>query len=292
MNMGYTCYMSNVKSKNNPPVISLVVTVHREGILLHKTILSLLASAKSLELKDIPYEFIINLDNPDDATRDYVKRWASDRRFTIETVSFGNPADNRNDAVKKAHGEYIALMDGDDLISENWILSAYHLLKKQSKPTALRPAAHAQFGYEDDSVTVWLMRDSLAKEVDAVQMSYWNLWTNALFTTRDILLENPYKASVNGFGFEDYLLNADMRAKDIAQVTVPETVLWYRHRIGSVSTEHAGTVLDYSDLFDISYIKSIPLADNSHSSRQSITQRTKASGVRLYRFAFDTAKKN
>ena len=291
MNMGYTCYMSNVKSKNNPPVISLVVTAHREGILLHKTILSLLASAKPLELKDIPYEFIINLDNPDDATRDYVKRWASDRRFTIETVSFGNPADNRNDAVKKARGEYIALMDGDDLISENWLLSACTLLNKQSKPTVLRPAAHAQFGYEDDSVTVWLMRDSLAKEVDAVQMSYWNLWTNALFTTRDILLENPYKASVNGFGFEDYLLNADMRAKDIAQVTVPETVLWYRHRIGSVSTEHAGTVLDNSNLFDISYIKSIPLLDSSHSQKRSITQRAKASGVRLYRFAFDTAKK-
>ena len=136
--------MSNVKSKNNSPVISLVVTAHREGILLHKTILSLLDSSRSLESEDIPYEFIINLDNPDPATLDYAKRWRTDERFVIETVSFGNPADNRNDAVKKARGEYIALMDGDDLISKNWLLSAFRLLQEQDKPTVLRPAAHAQ----------------------------------------------------------------------------------------------------------------------------------------------------
>ena len=291
MNIGYTYYMSNVKSKNNSPVISLVVTAHREGILLHKTILSLLDSSRSLESEDIPYEFIINLDNPDPATLDYAKRWRTDERFVIETVSFGNPADNRNDAVKKARGEYITLMDGDDLISKNWLLSAFRLLQEQDKPTVLRPAAHAQFGYEDESVTVWLMRDSSSQDTDAIQMSYWNLWTNALFTTRDILINNPYKASVNGFGFEDYLLNADMRAKGIAQVTVPETVLWYRNRTVSVSTEHAGTILDYSELFNIAKIKSIPIEGDVYPSELSLEQRAKASAARLYRFAFNTAKR-
>lgn len=279
-----------MSSKPNPQ-ISIISTYHAEGIVAHKTILSLLKCAERLDQENISYEFIINLDNPDTETVKYFKRWRNDSRFRIFEVSFGNPADNRNSAVKEARGKYVSLIDGDDLVSENWLLAAYQLFQQQEQPTVLRPAAHAQFGYEDESVTVWFMRNSLSKEFDAIQMSYWNLWSNALFTTRDILLENPYKASVKGFGFEDYLLNADMRAKDIAQLTVPETVLWYRHRIGSVSTEHAGTILDYSELFDIDYMKSIPIENDGQPLKPSLKQRTKSSATRLYRFAYDTAKK-
>lgn len=271
--------------------ISIVITAHREGIVLHKTILSLLKSAKSLEEEDITYEFLVNLDNPDAATSEYIKRWETDDRFVISRVSFGNPADNRNDAIKKARGTYVALMDGDDLISMNWLLSSYRLIREQKEPTVLRPAVHAQFGYEDESVTAWFMRNSLSKEVDAIQMSYWNLWTNALFTERGILLDNPYKAPVKGFGHEDFLLNANMRAKGIAQVIVPETALWYRNRINSVSSGHVGAILDYSELFSIENIKKIPIANTDDISKTSIKQRAKSSAVRLYRFAYDTAKK-
>ena len=271
--------------------ISIVITAHKEGIILHKTISSLLNSAKHLEDKGVTYEIILNVDNPDSVTKNYIKRWETDTRFTVSLVSYGNPADNRNDAIKRANGKYISLIDGDDLVSTNWLLSAYNLIQKQSRPTVLRPSVHAQFGYEDESVTAWFMRSSLSKEVDAIQMSYWNLWTNALFTEKKILLDNPYRPPVNGFGHEDYLLNADMRAKDIAQVTVPETVLWYRNRVGSVSSGHVGAILDYSDLFSIENIKRIPINNSVDKVKPSIKQRAKASTVRLYRFVYDTAKK-
>lgn len=271
--------------------ISIIITAHHEGLLLHKTILSMLASATHLDKENTPYEFIISLDNPDKATKTCAERWRDDPRFTLYEVSFGNPADNRNNAIKQAHGSYVTLIDGDDLISDNWLLAAYELIKQQERATILRPAAHAQFGYEEKNLTFWFMRSSGAKATDAVQMAYWNLWTNTLFTTKDILLETPYRAPADGFGFEDYLFGADTRAKDISHLVVPETVLFYRRRPGSVSADHVGTILAYSDLLDVSYMKSLPLPTADAANPSGLKRRIKTTATRAYRFAFDTAKR-
>lgn len=272
------------------PEVSIVITAHREGILLHKTILSMLRSATHLEKNNIEYEFILSLDNPDQLTKDYVRRWQNDERFIVSEVSFGNPSDNRNNAIKLARGVYIALMDGDDLISESWLFSAYKLIKKQASPTILRPAAHIQFGYDEENLTAWFMRDSSSKEIDAIQMAYWNLWTNVLFATKEILLENLYQEAGHGFGFEDYLFNADTRAKNIAHVTVPETALFYRRRAFSMTTNHLGTILGYSDLFSVPFMKTIPL-DPQGIPAPTIKQKVRTNGKRVYRFAFDLAKR-
>ena len=282
--------MSTKRNTQHRPEISIVITCHKEGILAHKTILSLLKSAQYLDNNNLNYEFIVNIDNPDKDTSAYFERWKNDSRFKISEVSFGNPADNRNDAIRKAQGKYISLIDGDDLISELWLISAYNIMQKTTEPTVLRPAIHAQFGYEEGHVSAWLMRDSSTKDVDAIQMSYWNLWTNAIFAQKKLLENNPYKAPVDGFGFEDYQFNADMRAKNIHQKTVPETVLWYRKRADSVSSFHVDSILGYSELFSIPYIKSIPLQE-VESHRPGVSQRMKTNSKRAYRFAFDTAKK-
>ncbi|NCU34010.1 glycosyltransferase [Candidatus Saccharibacteria bacterium] len=271
--------------------ISIVITAHREGIILHKTVLSILESAKQLEDHNKTYEIILSLDNPDEATKNYVKRWSKDKRFVITEGSFGNPADNRNSAIKKAQGKYVAILDGDDLISENWLITALKtLLAQKSKPTIVRPEVHLQFGYEEHNCTAWIMRNSSSKDVDAIQMSYWNLWTNCLFTTKDILVNNPYRKPVDGFGFEDYLFCTETIAKGIQNIIAPGTVLFYRKRSFSVSTLHANTILDYSDLFDIEYIKNIKIPVTS-SATPSFQQKAKHNFKRLYRFTFDTAKK-
>ena len=45
--------------KNKHAELSIIVTAHNEGILAHKTMLSLFRAAKKLEEEDIPYEFIL-----------------------------------------------------------------------------------------------------------------------------------------------------------------------------------------------------------------------------------------
>ena len=283
--MVYNIIMSNQKTE-----VSIIITAHHEGIILHKTVLSILDAVKHLDDKNKTYEIILSLDNPDEETKNYIKRWKNDIRFVILEGSFGNPADNRNHAIKEARGKYISIIDGDDLVSENWLITALETLLAQSKLTIVRPEVHLQFGYEEDHATAWIMRNSSSKEVDAIQMSYWNLWTNSLLANKEVLINNPYKRPVNGFGFEDYLFCTQTIANGIQNIVAPGTVLFYRRRNFSVSTLHADTILDYSDLFDINYIKnlSIPVDNLVIPSPQ---EKAKHGFKRIYRFTFDTAKK-
>lgn len=269
--------------------ISIIATFHKEGILAHKTVLSLIEAANLLP-SNVSYEYIFSLDRPDKATKKYFEQWKNKNQFRILEVSFGNPSDNRNYAISVARGQYISLLDGDDLISKNWLSSAYEMALSRQDLTVLRPAIHAQFGYREGSLTIWKMRSSSDIVTDTLQMSYWNLWTNALFTKKSILINTPYKNLKSGFGHEDYLFNSELREKGIAQIITPETVLWYRKLPDSVSSSHINTVLGYSSLFAISKIKFLDARDevfNSLGLRHTIIKNFK----KAYRFTFDTAKK-
>lgn len=268
--------------------LSIIVTAHREGLFLHKTILSIKKSLKLLEKKDI--EIILNLDNPDEQTKKVANHWSKDKMFKIFEVSYGNPADNRNDAVKKSSGKYVSIIDGDDLVSENWFKNSLKVIEGSKSPVVVRPEIHMQFGYNEHHQTVWRMRNSSDKATDAIQMSYWNLWTNAALTTRDVLLSTPFKAPINGYGFEDYLFCTELINKGIKNLIAKETILFYRRRDFSVTTQHQNTILDYSPLFDIEFFKSLPKSQHT-PTKESLSSKCKREFKRFYRFAFDTAKK-
>ena len=106
--------------------ISVLVTAHKEGLFLNKTLLSVRNSLS--HISSVKTEIILNLDNADTETKRVAKIWQQkDKRIKVYQVSFGNPADNRNDALKKAKGTYVAVVDGDDLVSENWFPGAYRM---------------------------------------------------------------------------------------------------------------------------------------------------------------------
>lgn len=58
-------------AKNKHAELSIIVTAHNEGILAHKTMLSLFRATKKLEEEDIPYEFIVHIDNGTLETKKY-----------------------------------------------------------------------------------------------------------------------------------------------------------------------------------------------------------------------------
>jgi glycosyltransferase involved in cell wall biosynthesis len=266
--------------KTLKPILSVVVTVHHEGIVAHKTILSILRALEPIIREDIPYEIIVHIDNGNEPTRTYFSRYENDTRFQIYENSFGNPAESRNFAIQKATGQYIAIIDGDDLISRNWFIDSYAMIKKYSRPVILRPNFQLQFGGPDPHHNVWLMEDSFSKEEDALIMSNYNRWPNILFTTTDLLKNFPFKPTVNGFGFEDWLFNCDVRAADIPNIVVPNTTLFYRRRANSVTSEHIGTVLPYSNLFDIGFMKSLQLPTQNYRP-ESTASKIKRGGKRV-----------
>lgn len=255
--------------------LSVIVTAHHEGILAHKTILSVLRALEAFDTQNIPYEILVHIDNGDDATKKYYSRYKDDTRFTILENSFGNPADSRNFAVREARGVFTALFDGDDLMSRNWLIDSYNAAKHYDKPVVYRPQYHFHFGVAEELNHMWVMDDSFSKEEDALILSFYNRWTLTLLAPTRTLLDHPFRPSLNGFAYEDWLFNADIRADDIPVKVSPGTVVFYRRRPGSVTSEHAGGILEYSNLFDIDYIKSIEIQAPDTKAPSKINMWTK-----------------
>ena len=70
--------------------VSIIITAHNEGLLAHKTMLSVLKAAERLRESSVSYEVIVSLDNPDSTTEQYYSRYKSDSRFNVVKNNFGN----------------------------------------------------------------------------------------------------------------------------------------------------------------------------------------------------------
>lgn len=251
--------------------ISVIVTAHTEGLVAHKTILSL---AKSVELlKDkfpqIKYEIIINLDKPNQETIDYYSRYSDDNSFTLYQTNYGNVADARNYAINKARGKYIALIDGDDMVSSNWLLKAYELALTKNGDYILHPNIQIQFGMDLSRIGLWIMGDTLGRERDRIIMTQFNRWVSTLFAPKTVFNTVHYRPPINGYGYEDYLFNADTTAKKILHYIVPETSFYYRRSSNNKQSEHIrnNTILGYTQLFEFTKFSDNPKDNEVSNSR-------------------------
>ena len=82
------------------------------------------------------------------------------------------------------------------------------------------------FGTRMNSLSIWQMRNSTEKNIDSIQMSYWNPWTLTLIAKTELLKDTPFKPQKGGFGFEDYLFNCDIISKNIPILIAPETTFF------------------------------------------------------------------
>lgn len=269
--------------------ISIIVTAHHEGLTSHKTMLSVLKAAEALDRNSISYEIIVSMDNPDETTRNYYARYQDDLRFRVMSVNYGNVSESRNNAVRLSKGKYVALLDGDDMITPNWYVDSYKLAEKKAGLFVLHPEVQVQFGMNEWNNVVWLMSNSLEKELDAEIMVQYNRWVSALFAPRGVFDKVHYVPPVKGYGYEDYQFNAETIASGIKHYITPRTVFFYRRMAESKQTEHISehTLLPYTELFDFDYAKTWPIKSISDTASKksfaSLVDKavTKAKGTKL-----------
>lgn len=252
--------------------LSIIITAHNEGLLAHKTMLSVLEAVKPLEEKKITYEIIVSMDNPDEATGRYYERYENNNKFRIVKVSYGHVAESRNNAVKIAAGKYIALLDGDDLISPNFYVESYKMAQKQDGLFVLRPNIQLQFGMDEKHLGLWVMGQSFDKEKDALIAVQFNRWANVLVAPREIFNSVQYTPPTKGYGYEDYHFNAELLYMGVPQIIVPETTFFYRRKANGKQYEHinGNTLLRYTKLFDFDFIKSIDSEHTTPTTRRTL----------------------
>lgn len=231
--------------------LSIILTAHHEGLLAHKTMLSVFNAIEVLKQHDISYEIIIHIDKGDPDTTNYFSRYKDEAGVRIVENNYGDAGLSRNFATNTADGEYITFLDADDLISSNWYYDAYCMLVDAAEDTIVHPEANLTFGDHVKNV-LWLQSDSTTRDEDAVTLVAFNRWTSVSMGKKSIYQKHPFIESAKGYGHEDYYFNIATREDNIPHRVVPQTIQFYRRKAQSVfNMNEANKVTQpYSALFD------------------------------------------
>lgn len=240
------------------PDISIILTFHNEGMVIHKTFLALDRMTKQLDNNNVSYEIIAHIDNGDETTTNYIKSIEKSHKLRVFYNSFGEPAQSRNFSIEQANGKYVCLMDGDDLFSENWLIDAYRLQESYDEDVILHPEYNITFGL-DEQPRFWRMKDSYDLETDTLILFGRNRWCAGTFLKKDVAVRFPYKKAVGCYGFEDWQYNCETRASGIKHNIVPGSILFYRIRKGSTYSKHLdrNTTTSYTSAFELEVMQKL-----------------------------------
>ncbi len=238
--------------------VSLLITFHREGALAHSTLNSVERCRLQAEAAGLACEYVFVFDNADQETLDVVgAHRASEQRVTTLSVSNRDLGLSRNDGVAGAEGAFVAILDGDDYYSGNWIEKATHYAREYGAQTVLHPEFVVTFGAH--AAYCWQV-EQRGQYFDAAGLLMNNFWTSWTFAARQLYVDNPYHrtdVAQTGFGYEDWHWNCDTVARGIEHRLAWGTVGFYRRKQASLvqSQVSAGAIIAPTELFSIGSFK-------------------------------------
>lgn len=230
--------------------LSVIITAHDEGLLAHKTMLSVL---RALEISRVnKYEIIVHIDCGTDDTIKYFQRYVDDKHFKIIQNCFGDLGESRNAAVKVARGKYVLFRDADDLVSNNYVAEVLKILRTHKEDVVVGVQYCLSFWDCTGKFLLQELPDSTTREENAKLIFGVNPWGSSLAGKREIFLKHHYISTKDGFGHEDYAFNIGLMADNIPYYSAPGTVLFYRRKNNSLITQNSGNHVTqpYSELFD------------------------------------------
>lgn len=259
----------------------MAVTAHNEGLVAHKTMRSILEATKRLEEKKISYEILIHIDNGDQITKDYFKRYAKMPNVVIYENNFGDPGPSRNFLTQKASGEYLTFLDGDDLISDNWLVVAYGALIGATEEVIVHPEGILTFGTEVNNVLT-IQTETLPREKDTIVLLGENRWCAILMAKTSTLLKFPYQHLTGGYSHEDYVFNVETTNAGIKHIIAKETILFYRRSSNSrlSSSNNMNQIIPYMEFFDFAKVREFRA--DSHAD-VPVEVSLKRKGYKLYK---------
>jgi glycosyltransferase involved in cell wall biosynthesis len=159
----------------------------------------------------------------------------------------------RNYAIEHAHGDFVAILDGDDLFSENWIAAAVEFIVEHGPTTIVHPQLMVAFGTWNACWEQIDQTDARFLPETLMSLNHWNACTVA---RREVFVGCPYvyaRVGESGFGFEDWHWNCETIARGYVHRVVPRTFRLERRKAqGSLNLAHQShaAILRPSAFFD------------------------------------------
>jgi glycosyltransferase involved in cell wall biosynthesis len=228
---------------------SVLVPAYNAEATVAAAIRSALAQTRS------DFEIIVVDDGSTDATAEVVRPFLEDRRVALIQQENRGLAGARNTALARAHGEYVSLLDSDDLLLPDYM---------ERMAAALESDPGAAFAYGD----AWAFDDVTKRVRRASAMAYQRppatppqdphalvlelLRRNFVFvcaTIRRSVLEEvgPFDASLRSA--EDYELWLRIALRGYRAVRVEGQVALYRLRPGQLSADPLNMLRHLRDVY-------------------------------------------
>lgn len=238
------------------PALSVIVNGHNEGALYLVSVRSVFAALRTLRNhRPIPAEIVLVGDALDAATErvfDAIELPADLRDVTLASVKVAHRDLGlaRNSGVARARGQWVAFLDGDDLMCESWLWRA--LAEAERHPPQAVLHAELFCGFQDEYF-IRTQNESDDPGFDPfVLASDWQ-FCNDLLARRETFVALPFASSdhASGFGAEDWHRSCESIARGYVHRRVPETVYFYRRRRHLVSLgDRPNIIYKRTSLFD------------------------------------------
>ena len=236
--------------------ITCIITFHKEGLLAHKTLLSIERCRKYAEKYNIEVHFICTLDRADEETTRVVKEHpvirSTDKIFDIDVGDLGL---SRNYGVQHTQTNYISIHDGDDYYGEDLLKKYIDYATVHHNEIILHNSLTFHF---DIAHTVEIKNLYLSEKLENI--GFYNYFPTHSFGLTKIYKEIPYREKdfKNGFGYEDWLWNLETLDRGYKHYIVPNTYYFYRRKIQNslyLEAEASGAMLYSIDFFNNFYGK-------------------------------------
>lgn len=238
---------------------TICVNGHREGEIIIPTLKSTFLSYQHLLAAGFTGEMLIVLDNPDSVTRRICESFCQHKDIIILEVVVCDLGLARNAAIRAARGKYVAFMDGDDMMSENWVTQGIRAGKSFGRNVILHPASNYIFG--NGNTYLYLHRDMHDPEFSASALVAENYWTAISMGPRELYLQFPYEMNQikQGLAYEDWSWHCLTVSRGVVHKIVPNTSHFIRRKAsGSLLTQTAASgalprlyhLRDYEELFE------------------------------------------
>lgn len=248
--------------------LSVIVTAHSEGILLHKTLKSIDRAAQILKDRGFTYEVIVHIDSATSNMKAYLSANKSYLdQFIVYENSYKDAGASRNFCVSKAAGTFVTFIDGDDLVSKNWLADALqYLVTNKKQDIVAHPALTVEF---DATTNIVTKHGDIDRATDTLLSVFANRWNVVLMTKRTLLQKHPYVVDPEGYGFEDWNLNNQFIYAGYSNLLIPESVIFVRRKVTDsrwAAQKGAHSIVRRSKLLGFEHTRSITIPDGTSNS--------------------------
>lgn len=234
--------------------ISVIINCHMEGSVLVPTIRAVSLAAQKARDAGLSVELLLVADRADEATSQCLQEHLPSDARILET-DLGDPGLARNAGIREARGEFVSLVDGDDLFDPGWLEASWSFAQTlPDKPFVLHPFGSISFG-EIHMINLYF--DSQDPDYHSTVLLEDTSWQSNPFARRSVYLQYPYRKTdlQIGFGFEDWLWNCDTIAGGVPHKLVADTFFCYRVKSPLVSrnANAHSCIMGPSRLFDLKF---------------------------------------